>query len=311
MEINHIIKAKQFIDKAILDKIFSHADEFERLDKENSLPQLLTGKVLASLYYEPSTRTRFSFESAMLKLGGQVISTESAGHFSSVSKGESLSDTIRIIGGYADVIVMRHNIVGSALTASKVSPVPLINAGDGIGEHPTQALLDVYTIHKEFGRISDLSVAMVGDLLYGRTVHSLVTMLSKQPGITVYLVSPPQLRIPEKYKEILKENNIEFEETYDLAKVLDKVDIFYMTRIQKERFSDKSAYEKLKGCFVVDKEIIKGMSDGAIIMHPLPRVDEISPEVDSDKRAAYFRQARNGLYLRMALLKLVLGNNSQ
>ena len=311
MEINHIIKAKQFIDKAILDKIFSHADEFERLDKENSLPQLLTGKVLASLYYEPSTRTRFSFESAMLKLGGQVISTESAGHFSSVSKGESLSDTIRIIGGYADVIVMRHNIVGSALTASKVSPVPLINAGDGIGEHPTQALLDVYTIHKEFGRISDLSVAMVGDLLYGRTVHSLVTMLSKQPGITVYLVSPPQLRIPEKYKEILKENNIEFEETYDLAKVLDKVDIFYMTRIQKERFSDKTAYEKLKGCFVVDKEIIKGMSDGAIIMHPLPRVDEISPDVDSDKRAAYFRQARNGLYLRMALLKLVLGNNSQ
>ncbi|MDP7180353.1 MAG: aspartate carbamoyltransferase, partial [Candidatus Woesearchaeota archaeon] len=201
MEIKHIIKSKQFIDKAILDQIFSNANEYERLDKENAIPQILQGKVLASLFYEPSTRTRFSFEAAMLKLGGQVMSTESAGHFSSVSKGESLTDTIKIIGGYADVIIMRHSIVGSALTASKVSQVPLINAGDGIGEHPTQALLDLYTIHKEFGRISDVSVAMVGDLLYGRTVHSLITLLSKQPGITVYLVSPPQLRLPEKYKE--------------------------------------------------------------------------------------------------------------
>jgi aspartate carbamoyltransferase catalytic subunit len=310
MEIKHIIKSKQFIDKAILDQIFSNANEYERLDKENAIPQILQGKVLASLFYEPSTRTRFSFEAAMLKLGGQVMSTESAGHFSSVSKGESLTDTIKIIGGYADVIIMRHSIVGSALTASKVSQVPLINAGDGIGEHPTQALLDLYTIHKEFGRISDVSVAMVGDLLYGRTVHSLITLLSKQPGITVYLVSPPQLRLPEKYKEILQEHNIEFEETYDLNKVLDKVDIFYMTRIQKERFDDKEAYDKLKGCFVVNKETMKQMSEGAIVMHPLPRVDEISPEIDSDPRAAYFRQAKNGLYLRMALLKLVLGNNS-
>ena len=310
MEIKHIIKSKQFIDKAILDQIFSNANEYERLDKENAIPQILQGKVLASLFYEPSTRTRFSFEAAMLKLGGQVMSTESAGHFSSVSKGESLTDTIKIIGGYAVVIIMRHSIVGSALTASKVSQVPLINAGDGIGEHPTQALLDLYTIHKEFGRISDVSVAMVGDLLYGRTVHSLITLLSKQPGITVYLVSPPQLRLPEKYKEILQEHNIEFEETYDLNKVLDKVDIFYMTRIQKERFDDKEAYDKLKGCFVVNKETMKQMSEGAIVMHPLPRVDEISPEIDSDPRAAYFRQAKNGLYLRMALLKLVLGNNS-
>tara|TARA_Y100000310_G_scaffold341625_1_gene441398 strand:- start:3619 stop:4545 length:927 start_codon:yes stop_codon:yes gene_type:complete len=308
MDIKHVIKAKQFADKEILNTLFHYSQEFERLDKENNIPQIMKGKILANLFYEPSTRTRFSFDVAMLKLGGQVITTESAGHFSSVTKGESLTDTIKVIGGYSDVIVIRHNIVGSALTASKVSPVPIINAGDGIGEHPTQALLDLYTIWKEFGRISDLSICMVGDLLYGRTVHSLIHFFSELKGITVHLVSPPSLKLPEKYKQILRDANIEFEETYDLNKVTDKADVFYITRIQKERFATKEDYEKLKGSFVVDNAFMSKISDGAIIMHPLPRVDEIKPEVDDDKRAAYFRQAKNGLYMRMALLKVLLGN---
>ncbi len=309
MELKHVIKAKQFADKDLLLGLFRYADEFQRLDKEGALPQIMKGKILASVFYEPSTRTRFSFEAAMLKLGGEVISTESAGHFSSAVKGESLTDTIRIIGGYADVIVLRHNIVGSALTASEVSPVPIINAGDGIGEHPTQALLDLYTIWKEFGRISDLSIGMIGDLLYGRTVHSLIYLLSQQQGISLHLVSPPMLRLPEKYKDQLREKQVEFEETYDLLKVLDKIDVFYVTRIQKERFSSEDDYNQVKSCFVIDKEIMAKISDGAIILHPLPRVEEIKPEIDSDKRAAYFRQAKNGLYVRMALLKMVLTSN--
>jgi len=306
----HIIKAKQFEDPALLQQVFTYASEFERLDQENNIPQILKGKILASVFYEPSTRTRFSFESAMLKLGGQVITTEAATHFSSVTKGETLSDTIKIIGGYADVIILRHNIVGSALTASKVSPVPVINAGDGMGEHPTQALLDLFTIYKEFGRVTDLSIGLVGDLLYGRTVHSLMYLLSKQKGINLYLISPPQLRLPKKYKDILDENNVEYEEIFDLSKVLDKCDVFYITRIQKERFTDEEEYKKLKGVFVVDQETLDNIPEGAIIMHPLPRVDEIKPEIDKDKKAAYFRQAKNGMYTRMALLKMVLDKTS-
>jgi len=263
---------------------------------------------MAAVFYEPSTRTRFSFESAMKKLGGDVITTESAGHFSSAIKGESLSDSIRIISGYADVIVLRHPRRGSAKLASQVSSVPVINAGDGTGEHPTQALLDIYTIEKELGRLDNISVAMVGDLLNGRTIHSLLILLSLYENIRFYFVAPSQLALPDEYQQYLKKKRIEFMEVQDIHEVLDKVDVLYMTRVQKERFKSDYDYQQLKNAYILDTSTLKRLKNTAIIMHPLPRVSEISLEVDMDKRAAYFRQAKNGLYIRMALLQMILAN---
>jgi len=308
MRFKHIISVKQFLDTDILNKIFELADEMEKNDKVNKIQDSLRNKVLATVFYEPSTRTRFSFESAMHKLGGNVITTESASHFSSVTKGETLQDTIKIISNYVDVIVLRHHEEGSAKIASEVSSVPIINAGDGIGEHPTQALLDLYTIKKELGKIDKLKIALVGDLLYGRTIHSLIYLLALYKKVIIYLVSPNQLQLPGKYKDYLIQKGIEFEELTDLNGVLDKIDVFYVTRIQKERFSSEQEYEKVKDAYIVDRQIVNQLKDNAIIMHPLPRVNEISPEVDSDKRAVYFRQAQNGLYIRMALLQLIFNS---
>lgn len=308
MQFNHIISTKQFLDTNILDKLFSLADEMEKLDKQNKLPNPLKGKILAALFYEPSTRTRFSFETAMHKLGGSVISTENAAQFSSAIKGETLQDSIRIISGYADVIVIRHYQEGAARLASEVSSVPIINAGDGIGEHPTQALLDIYTIKKELGDINGLKIALIGDLLNGRTIHSLLPLLSLF-DTQIFLVSPEQLKLPEKYKAILREKKIKFEETANLEEVLGKADVFYVTRVQKERFNNLEEYEKLKSCFAIDKQSMEKIKEKAVIMHPLPRITEISTEIDSDKRAAYFRQAKNGLYIRMALLQSILEKN--
>jgi aspartate carbamoyltransferase catalytic subunit len=295
---------KQFLDINALDKIFQLADEMEK--KELQCP--LRGKILATVFYEPSTRTRFSFESAMHKLGGSVVTTESALHFSSATKGETLQDTIKVISGYADVIVLRHYEEGSAKIASEASSVPIINAGDGIGEHPTQALLDLYTIKKELGKIDNLKIALIGDLLYGRTIHSLIYLLALYKRVKIFLVSPNQLKLPEKYKDYLVQNKIEFKELTDLQKILDEIDVLYVTRIQQERFKSKQEYEKVKDAYIIDRKIVNQLKENAIIMHPLPRVNEISPEVDDDKRAAYFRQAKNGLYIRMALLRLIFNN---
>lgn len=304
MRFKHIISVKQFLDINALDKIFQLADEMEKKE----LQCFLRGKILATVFYEPSTRTRFSFESAMHKLGGSVVTTESAPHFSSVTKGETLQDTIKVISEYVDVIVLRHYEEGSAKIASEASSVPIINAGDGIGEHPTQALLDLYTIKKELGKIDNLKIALIGDLLYGRTIHSLIYLLALYKRVKIFLVSPNQLKLPEKYKDYLVQNKIEFEELTDLQKILDEIDVLYVTRIQKERFKSKQEYEKVKDAYIVDRKIVNQLKENAIIMHPLPRVNEISLEVDDDKRAAYFRQAKNGLYIRMALLRLIFNS---
>lgn len=306
MQLEHVLSVSQFLDPHLLREIFSRADQLEKADSVHKLEEILQGKILATLFYEPSTRTRFSFEAAMQKLGGDVITTESAGMFSSAIKGESLEDTIKITAGYADAIVLRHPEQGSSQRAAAVSQVPIINAGDGPGEHPTQALLDIYTIQKELGKVISLKVAMVGDLLYGRTVHSLLQLLALFPSVEIYFVSPPQLRVPEHYKEILLQKNVKFTELSSFEQILPAVDVVYLTRVQKERFASLEEYNVLKNSFVFDLKTVKQMKETAILMHPLPRVGEIAPEVDADERAAYFRQARNGLYVRMALLEKVL-----
>lgn len=305
MKLRHIISTQQFLDRDLLNEIFHLANEHEREDVENSSQPILKGKILASLFYEPSTRTRFSFEAAMQKLGGNVISTENAVEFSSTIKGESLADTIKIVSGYADVIVLRHHQEGSSKIASEVSSVPVINAGDGSGEHPTQALLDMYTIWKKFGDAYGLKIALVGDLLYGRTIHSLVYLLSLFKGIEIYLISPEQLRIPEKYRTFLQQSNMYFKERFSIGD-LSNVDVLYVTRVQKERFVSEQDYKKVKGSYAIDQGVLKNLKENSIIMHPLPRAGEINPVIDKDERAVYFKQAKNGLYIRMALLQMIL-----
>ncbi len=295
----HIVRS-QDISKQAIEKLFTEAT---RLEKEKDTP--LKGKIMASLFYEPSTRTRFSFESAMLRLGGNVITTENAREFSSASKGETLEDSISVINHYADVIVMRHYEMGASERAAKVSQVPIINAGDGAGQHPTQALLDLYTIYREIGRTNDLSIAMMGDLRNGRTVRSLAYLLGKYSGIHITFVSPKEIAIADDIKEYLKRHHVSFEETEDMESVIEKVDVIYQTRIQKERLSEE-AYERVNGCYVLTLDHANRMKPNSIIMHPLPRVGEILPEVDASPRAAYFKQAKYGLLVRMALLKTVL-----
>ena len=265
----------------------------------------MKGKVLAALFFEPSTRTRLSFESAMLRLGGGIISVAS-GATSSAAKGESIGDTALTVSQYADVIVMRHPQIGSAGEAAEVATVPVINAGDGAGQHPTQALLDVYTIQKEIGRLDGIQVSLVGDLKYGRTVHTLVELLSLY-DLGLRLVSPESLKMPADIVSNLKERGLEVIETDNLVEAAADSDLLYVTRIQKERFSDVNEYERLKGAYVIDNTLLEKVKEGVSIMHPLPRVDEIATEVDSYKGAAYFRQVRNGIFVRMALLALVLG----
>ena len=306
MKLHHIIEAQQF-DVPTLDKLFEISKKMETVVQEGGTSDF-HNRIMSTLFYEPSTRTRFSFETAMHRLGGRVISTENAREFSSVSKGETLEDTIRILNGYADVIVMRHNEVGAARRAAAVSAVPVINAGDGAGQHPTQALLDLYTIRKEIGKINGLRIAMVGDLAQGRTVRSLAYLLSKYEDVRMYFVAPQLLRMKEDILEHLRQRKVEYVEEEELAKVLPEVDVVYQTRIQKERFGDRIAdYEKCRGVYIIDESCLRLMRPDSIIMHPLPRLDEIRMEVDNDRRAAYFRQAQNGLYVRMALLSQVLG----
>jgi aspartate carbamoyltransferase catalytic subunit len=302
VKINHILESQQFTPD-ILYSLFKRADE---LRKTPEYP--LEHKILATLFYEPSTRTRLSFESAMLKLGGTVISTENAKEFSSAVKGESLVDTIRIVAPYSDCIVLRHYETGSALEASKVSKVPIINAGDGKGQHPSQALLDSYTINREFGRLKNLRIAMVGDLASGRTVRSLCYLIGKFPGNEIVFVSPENLKMGEDIKDYLKKKDVGIREETDLNKILPEVDVVYMTRIQKERISLQD-YEKAKGKYVIDEKNFDLVDRGSIIMHPLPHIEEIVLPLEveeNDMRVGYFRQAENGLYVRMALLDYVL-----
>ncbi len=308
--LQHVYESQQF-DLELLNIVFKTADDMKSdlLAKPRQYADILKDKIMASLFYEPSTRTRFSFESAMARLGGSILTTENAKEFSSASKGETLYDSTSVMCGYADLIVMRHNEPGSAKLAAEVSSVPVINAGDGSGQHPTQALLDLYTIKDHFSTIDNLTFAMVGDLKYGRTVRSLSYLLTKYNNIKIYYVSPTVCKMDEDIKAYLTTNSVEWEEVSSLEKVLPLVDCVYMTRIQKERFHDLEDYENAAGKYILDMEKVNLMQEKSIIMHPLPRVDEISKEVDKDHRAQYFNQANNGLYVRMALLYLLLGNH--
>jgi aspartate carbamoyltransferase catalytic subunit len=296
----HVLGAKQFT-RPVLDEILEKTCEMERVVAEGGSDRY-SNKVMTTLFFEPSTRTRLSFESAMSRLGGKVIGTENAAQFSSTIKGETLEDTIRVVSGYSDLIVMRHTDIGAAERAASVATVPIINAGDGAGEHPTQALLDLYTIKKELGRLDDLHIVMIGDLAYGRTVHSLSYLLANYNNIHISFTAPENVQIPTYVKKYLEEKGISYEEEHDLTKVAKNADVLYQTRIQKERFTSLAEYEKAHGKYIIDQELLRIMKKESIILHPLPRAGEIAVEVDNDPRAAYFRQAQNGLFVRMALI---------
>jgi len=282
-------------------KILKLAAEFEK----DPVQEILHGKVVATLFFEPSTRTRLSFESAVNKLGGKVIGfTDSS--TSSVSKGETLNDTIRTVNNYVDMIVMRHPIEGSARYASEISTVPVINAGDGANQHPTQTLLDLYSILKTQGSLDNLNICMVGDLKYGRTVHSLLMAMSRW-NTSFNFIAPEELRMPDEYKLYLDNIGLKYNETAELQGIIDQADIIYMTRVQKERFSDPIEYEKVKNAYVLHDHMLSGTKPGMRILHPLPRVNEINPDVDSNAKAYYFEQALNGVYTRQAIICTLLG----
>jgi aspartate carbamoyltransferase len=301
-----IISVKQF-GRDDLEYVFGVAHEMRGMVERVGTFDLLKGKILANLFYEPSTRTSSSFTAAMERLGGSVIPINEV-KYSSVSKGESLPDTIRTLECYADVIVLRHPETGSAAIAARAARKPVINAGDGIGEHPTQALLDTFTIFEELrnGSVDGMTVTMLGDLKYGRTVHSLARLLSLYK-VRINYVSPEILRMPKEVMDEVGAKGIPQAEFNSLEQALPETDVLYVTRVQKERFEDPADYEKVKGAYVIDPEIMKAAKQEMIVMHPLPRVGEISVDFDDDPRAAYFRQMEYGLYVRMALLAMVLG----
>ena len=278
-------------------------------DIEDNLPKyshVCDGKKLATLFYEPSTRTRLSFEAAMLNLGGSVLGFSSADS-SSAAKGESVSDTIRVISCYADICAMRHPKEGAPLVAATHSGIPVINAGDGGHQHPTQTLTDLLSIRSLKGRLHDLTIGLCGDLKFGRTVHSLINALVRYENIRFILISPPELRVPEYIREdVLRANNIEFMEMDSLDDAMPDLDILYMTRVQKERFFNEEDYIRLKDCYILDKKKMKLAKEDMYVLHPLPRVNEISVEIDEDPRAAYFKQAQYGVYVRMALIMTLL-----
>ena len=300
----HILSVKQF-SRDDLEYVFAVAADMRTMVQRVGTFDLLKGKVLANLFYEPSTRTSSSFIAAIERLGGSAIPINEV-RYSSVSKGESLPDTVRTLECYSDVIVLRHPDTGAAATAAKYCRKPIINAGDGAGEHPTQALLDLFTIHEELGRIDGLTVTMVGDLKYGRTVHSLARLLALY-NVRLNYVSPEILRMPAALIEELRARGMPQNEQSDLEAVLAESDVLYVTRVQKERFEDESIYDSVKGSYVISPDTLSRAKKQMIVMHPLPRVGEISMEVDDDPRAAYFRQMEYGLYVRMALLAMVLG----
>jgi len=298
--LGNVISSEQF-DRPLLDLLFDRAAVLADVRDDR-----LAHRVMASLFYEPSTRTRLSFESAMLRLGGAVLGTEAAHTFSSAIKGETLEDTVRMVSTYADVIVLRHDQAGAAARAASVASVPVVNAGDGPGEHPTQALLDLYTIQRELGHVEGVRVAFCGDLRFGRTARSLALLLALYPGIRLTFVAPEVVQVGADILARLEAHGVPCRLADQLTDVLDDVDVVYQTRVQKERFTDPDEYEQARTAIRIDESIMRRLPATAIVMHPLPRVDEIAPEVDADPRAAYFRQAANGVAIRMALLEMLL-----
>ena len=295
----HVLSSKQYTREE-LEEIFELADKIRRNPKHYK--DKLEGKIIAIMFYEPSTRTRLSFETAALKLGAKIITTENAGEFSSAAKGETIQDTVKVIAGYADAMVIRHKSETSAEDAASVNKIPILNAGSGKGEHPTQALLDLYTIKQKKGKLDGIKVAILGDLLYGRTIHSLIRLLSLYNNVEIYGLSKSAFELPQKYIDMLKEKGIEYKKCTSFEELPRDLDVIYHTRIQAERFEGDFGKEE----FIIDKEILDTFSENTILMHPLPRVIEIAEEVDDDPRACYFEQAHNGLFVRMALLLQVL-----
>ncbi|MHB1439197.1 MAG: aspartate carbamoyltransferase [Cuniculiplasma sp.] len=284
-------------------EIFHRASIFKKTVKEGKSLELMKGRIMSTFFFEPSTRTRLSFESAMNRLGGSVISVSEAKN-SSAAKGETIADTIRMASSYSDIVVMRHPMEGAARVASEFSTVPVLNGGDGSGQHPTQTLLDLFTIWEKYGKIEDLEISLVGDLKYGRTVHSLIKALNRFNN-KINLVSPEILQMPDHFLNTLK-NRTKINLNSNIDEVLQTTDVFYVTRIQKERFVDLNDYQKVIGSYSFNQELVDRMKDNAIIMHPLPRVDEIDPKIDGNKRAYYFIEAANGVFVRMALIDLIL-----
>ena len=288
-----------------IDEILSLAQDI--IDHRELYSEKCHGKKLATLFYEPSTRTRLSFEAAMMELGGNVLGFSSADD-SSVAKGESVGDTVRVVGCYADIIAMRHPKEGAPMRASMVSPVPIINAGDGGHNHPTQTLTDLLTLKRERGQLGGFTIGLCGDLKFGRTVHSLIKALSRYEGINYVLIAPNELRLPEYLiKDVFIANGLPYKEVLTMEEVMPELDVLYMTRVQKERFFNEADYVRLKDTYILDKKKMKLAKEDMSILHPLPRVNEIAPEVDDDPRACYFRQALNGKYVRMALILTLLG----
>jgi aspartate carbamoyltransferase catalytic subunit len=300
MDKRSLVSIDDFSTEEIL-RILDLAAEFE----QNPTSDLLAGKVIATLFFEPSTRTRLSFESAISRLGGKIVGFADAS-ISSVSKGETLNDTIRVVSNYCDLIVMRHPIEGSARYASEVASVPVINAGDGANQHPSQTLLDLYSIKKTQGKLEDLNIFMVGDLKYGRTVHSLMMAMSRWKA-TFNFISPEELKMPDEFKLYLDNLGLKYYEHTDFTDIISKADIIYMTRVQKERFSDPIEYEKVKNVYVLRNSMLKKTKPNMRILHPLPRVNEIHQDVDSNSKAYYFEQALNGVFTRQAILCYLLG----
>ena len=304
-KLKNIISIKDF-EREDIEYILDEASKLEDVAKSKEISEELKGKLLGLMFFEPSTRTKISFETAMKRLGGECIGFENSGS-SSVSKGESIADTAKMFEGYSDALVIRHELEGVSKFISDIVDVPVINAGDGAGQHPTQTLLDLYTIKKEIGDIDNLKIALIGDLKFGRTVHSLSNALGLFNNVKIYLVSPPELKMPQEVLHDINKTNITWQEVDSIEKIIDDVDVLYVTRIQKERFGDINDYLKIKGAYIVNKKMLEGKD--LIVMHPLPRIDEIATDVDNTKYNKYFTQAANAVPVRLAILKTLIKNN--
>lgn len=304
-KLKNIISIKDF-EREDIEYLLDEASKLEDVAKSKEISEELKGKLLGLMFFEPSTRTKISFETAMKRLGGECIGFENSGS-SSVSKGESIADTAKMFEGYSDALVIRHELEGVSKFISDIVDVPVINAGDGAGQHPTQTLLDLYTIKKEIGEIDNLKIALIGDLKFGRTVHSLSNALGLFNNVKIYLVSPPELKMPQEVLHDINKTNIIWQEVDSIEKIIDDVDVLYVTRIQKERFGDINDYLKIKGAYIVNKKMLEGKD--LIVMHPLPRIDEIATDVDNTKYNKYFTQAANAVPVRMAILKTLIKNN--
>ena len=304
-KLKNIISIKDF-EREDIDYILDEASKLENIALSKEISEELKGKILGMMFFEPSTRTRLSFETAMKRLSGKCIGFEDSVS-SSVSKGESIADTAKMFEGYSDALVIRHELEGVSKFISDIVNVPVINAGDGAGQHPTQTLLDLYTIKKELKSIDNIKIALIGDLKFGRTVHSLANALTLYDNIELYLVSPPELKMPQEILHDLDKKEMSYTEVSNINEIIDKVDVLYVTRIQKERFGDINDYLKIKGAYVINKKMLEGRE--LIVMHPLPRIDEIDTDVDDTKYNKYFTQAANAVPVRMAILKTLINNN--